>query len=261
MHLVLIRLHCFQWIIRIHFAGFTVFFEGLLKKSNNGSKKTPFIPIVETERYPLLLFNRYPLFIGLIFILMSVLMLRYKWRKGYPFLFFYTLFSFYLLQVLKFTIFPIPIDPRLIAVRASRVNAFSEEIHLLPLHFPPGFEMDMQVLLNILLTVPFGFGVAFLIKTTLKKMAVLGLSVGFTIELLQLAIGLSLGFPYRYIDVNDVIFNFIGVMIGYMLFTIFSVIFIKVTKNSPIRNDPFLKYVFDICVSSGEKHPGKYEEN
>lgn len=153
-------------------------------------------------------------------------------EKKYGFLFFYTLFCVYVLHLGKYTLFPIPIDPRLIADKARVANTFAEEMNLIPFFFPAGFGLaDMQVLLNIALTVPFGFGISFLGKTHLRKIVLLGLLVGCTIESLQLLIGLALGFPYRYVDINDVIMNFLGVVIGYGIFRLFSIVFIKVTKK------------------------------
>jgi glycopeptide antibiotics resistance protein len=44
-----------------------------------------------------------------------------------------------------------------------------------------------------------------------------GLAAAITIELSQLAISLSVGVPYRIFDVDDIILNTLGVMLGWAL--------------------------------------------
>ena len=48
-----------------------------------------------------------------------------------------------------------------------------------------------------------------------------GLFFTLSIELVQLVISLSYGFPYRTVDINDVMLNLSGVMIGFALFCFF----------------------------------------
>jgi glycopeptide antibiotics resistance protein len=162
-----------------------------------------------------LLFEGSPFYIGMAVILLSMLILKVARKKRYPFLLFYFVFCVYVLHVLKYTLFPIPVDPRVIAIHAEPTIDFSKGINLIPFSnssMRNGF--DREMLLNVLLTIPFGFGIPFLTRIHLKKLVLVGLTMGVTIELLQLFLSLMLGFPYRYVDINDVIHNFTGVLVN-----------------------------------------------
>jgi glycopeptide antibiotics resistance protein len=73
-------------------------------------------------------------------------------------------------------------------------------------------------LLNILLMVPFGFGLPFITNLRMKRVIVAGALFSIGIELLQLITGLIAQMTFRVTDINDVLFNTIGVVIGYTLF-------------------------------------------
>jgi glycopeptide antibiotics resistance protein len=76
-------------------------------------------------------------------------------------------------------------------------------------------------LLNILMMIPFGFGLPFISNFRLKKITLLGFIFSFVIELSQLVTGYIAKMTFRIADVNDLIFNTTGVMIGYILFILF----------------------------------------
>lgn len=114
----------------------------------------------------------------------------------------------------------IPFNPKKIAVRTS--------------------------MLNILLTLPFGFGLPFVTKINFKKMFILGILLGCILESLQLVVALIVGFTFRYVDINDVIFNFCGVILGYTLFKIFIFAFKLSIHKLNIRLNSFLKYIYEI---------------
>src|SRR4030095_5164341 len=68
---------------------------------------------------------------------------------------------------------------------------------------------------NIALLVPIGFLVPFLYrKMTWKKSLVLAVTAGLTIEVLQVVLGVGI------FDIDDIILNALGVMIGYWVFSI-----------------------------------------
>lgn len=73
-------------------------------------------------------------------------------------------------------------------------------------------------LLNVLLMVPFGFGLPFITNLRFAGTVVAGVLFSVTIEMLQLATGLIGGITFRIADVNDVIFNAAGVVLGYGLY-------------------------------------------
>lgn len=101
-------------------------------------------------------------------------------------------------------------------------------------------------ILNVLLTMPFGFGVSFIIKVDNKKVIWLGFLLGLLLESLQLIGALLSGFTFRYVDINDVIFNFVGVVLGYGIFKILMIYLKLYTRESTMPKNPFLQYIYDI---------------
>lgn len=86
-------------------------------------------------------------------------------------------------------------------------------------------------LLNIYLTIPFGFGINFIKPMRDKAILWMSVGVGLTIELLQLVLSLWIGFPYRVVDINDIMMNAVGVLLGYGFFKLFGLLFRKFTQK------------------------------
>ena len=84
-------------------------------------------------------------------------------------------------------------------------------------HSWSGFDLE-QVVINILLGVPLGFGLNFLKVFRLRTLPWAALGLGFTIEALQLVSSLIAGHPRHIADVNDMLLNAFGVAVGYALF-------------------------------------------
>ena len=78
------------------------------------------------------------------------------------------------------------------------------------------------ILQNILLTIPFGFGINFLVQIKPGNILWLALAAGLGLELSQLLITLSFNSGFRAFDINDILLNATGVMLGYVLFRAFS---------------------------------------
>jgi glycopeptide antibiotics resistance protein len=95
-------------------------------------------------------------------------------------------------------------------------------------------------LLNVLLFVPFGFGLPFITNFRMKNLVISGVLFSIVIELLQLMTGLMARITFRIADINDVIFNTIGVVVGYLFF----VLFVRVCRHIRKRSShPILEYV------------------
>ena len=122
------------------------------------------------------------------------------------------LFSIYMIAVLYVTgitelnladLGGIGISPNLIPIIGSVKDFVQSGFYALP-----------QMLLNIILYVPFGFFMAFLIKDTevnfFFKVIGLALLCSISIEIIQF-------FSGRYADIDDVILNSIGSCIGYVI--------------------------------------------
>jgi glycopeptide antibiotics resistance protein len=120
-------------------------------------------------------------------------------------------FGVYLLFAIDIVFFPI-------RAGTPYFEGFGWSVNLIPLNFDfselPNVVL-MQILQNVLLTVPLGFGIRLMVPVSPRRAVWLALAVGFSTEALQLMIGLLLGYPYRIIDVNDLLLNALGVLVGY----------------------------------------------
>ena len=74
-----------------------------------------------------------------------------------------------------------------------------------------------EILGNLLLTVPMGFGIPLLTRRSRRTIWMV-LAGGIVFESAQLLISLAYGWAYRSIDINDAILNTAGALIGYGVF-------------------------------------------
>jgi glycopeptide antibiotics resistance protein len=103
-------------------------------------------------------------------------------------------------------------------------------VNLVPLHFGGLFDLHPNVIFrelagNIFLTAPFGFGIPLLARVWEKRIFWLSLAVGSVIETTQLMVSLGIGTAYRGVDINDVLLNAAGVLLGYAFFRTLSGLF------------------------------------
>ncbi|MEK4118615.1 VanZ family protein [Paenibacillus sp. FSL W8-0919] len=120
------------------------------------------------------------------------------------------LFSGYSLGVIYFVFLPIELT---FGVHRNQAPWYSS------INFIPILTIDMtSFILNIILFIPLGAFLWLAPRTvySLKQAIRTGLSVSFGIELMQLIIKLLLG-SSRSIDINDLIANTIGCVVGYFL--------------------------------------------
>jgi len=130
--------------------------------------------------------------------------------------------------VVALAIGPLPLDPDSIA--AARDSAVQDHnvvpFATLERQLTSGFSRDatIQLVGNMLLLMPLGvYGPA--MWRGLRSWPVLlllGVSVSSAIELGQLGLSELYGFPIRIADVDDVILNTVGVLIGYLLWRLWS---------------------------------------
>jgi glycopeptide antibiotics resistance protein len=111
----------------------------------------------------------------------------------------------------------------------------SESMNLIPL-ITLSIQDLKTSLLNILLFVPFGFGLPCITSLRMKQIVIVGMFFSISIELLQFVTGLIAQVTFRVVDINDVIFNTVGVAIGYILFLGFMLITIQRDSNIETRN-------------------------
>jgi glycopeptide antibiotics resistance protein len=174
-----------------------------------------------------------------------VMFLRLKKEKGFVYLVFFTIFYVYLFKVLDYTLFQFQ---SLLLLKYFMPNLIlngqtaGESINLIPLItlLPQDLTTSLS---NILLLIPFGFGLPFITNLRMKKVVAIGVLFSITIELLQLVTGLVASLTFRIADINDVIFNTFGVAIGYLLFVGFVRIYRHTSHNWEISANPILRHI------------------
>jgi glycopeptide antibiotics resistance protein len=180
------------------------------------------------------------LLIGLAALMVMLVVLRKK-NKSFSYLFFFSMFWIYMMGVAGVVAFPFFI---------GYSNAdFKPRINLIPLNFGDcGFLIlcIRNIYENILLTVPFGFGISFITSTRPKNIFWLAIAVGFTFEITQLVISLVFKSPFRSVDINDVILNAIGVLLGYGIFRIFARLYSYTINRFGIRHKYIFSYIYDV---------------
>lgn len=178
-------------------------------------------------------------------VLAAMLLVLWHRSKNPAFLLCCAIFGIYLLFVIELIFFPIRISESYV----RDVRWFSS-INLIPLNFNfselPRLVLQ-QIVLNVLLTVPFGFGMRFVAQIRAKQVLWIALAVGAAIETGQLLISVVVRYPYRTIDVNDVLLNALGVVVGYGVFRIFARLYTGVTKRYAIQHSGLTAYIHTIA--------------
>jgi Glycopeptide antibiotics resistance protein len=184
--------------------------------------------------------------VGLLCILLPVI-----WRRKHKlsYLFFFSLFWVYLLAVVQAVIFPFVINT------TSSTASFTPSINLVPFYFGGCFNnMPAQctagIADNILLTIPFGFGINFLARVRPKGIFWLALAVGLGLELAQLCISLLFRSGFRASDINDAIFNAAGVLLGYTFFRVFAWLYLRAIDYFGFRPKWLAADIYDVAIQT-----------
>lgn len=176
----------------------------------------------------------------------AVVFLRLKKHKSSTYLLFLSIFYCYIIAVLYYTIFAFQslfllnwLSPNHLILKG---HTAAQGINLIPLVALRLVDVKTS-LLNILLFIPFGFGLPFITKLQMRKVVIAGALFSVTIELLQLLTGIMAHMTFRTADINDLIFNTIGAAIGYLLFIWFMRIYRHYSRKWKILRHPILKYI------------------
>lgn len=159
--------------------------------------------------------------------------LRVRKKKSLIDLLFVTVFYIYLYKVLDYTLFQFQ---SLLLLKHFMPDlmlngiAADKSLNLIPLVTLTIDDLRTS-LLNILLMVPFGFGLPFITNLSARKIVVVGGLFAIAIELLQLITGFAAKTTFRIADINDVIFNTVGVAVGYALFAGFVRMYRRVSRD------------------------------
>jgi glycopeptide antibiotics resistance protein len=172
---------------------------------------------------------------------------RLKEKKTPAYLIFFTLFYIYLFKVLDYTLFQFQslfLLKHFIPGLILNGQTAERSVNLIPL-MTLTFEDLNTSLLNILLLLPFGFGLPFVANVRMKETVAIGALFSIAIELLQLITGVIAAMTFRVADINDVIFNTIGVALGYMFFVGFVRIYRRTSQKWVVSANPILRYVYE----------------
>lgn len=191
------------------------------------------------------IFSATILFVSALLWLAILLYFRFKQGRSPLFLVFFTIFYVYLCKVLDYTLFQYqgllvvnPFTPDLILMG----QAAGDELNLLPLIGLSGDDLQTS-LLNILLFVPFGFGLPFLSRLGMTKTVLVGMCFSIAVELVQWLSGRIAGVWFRITDINDVIFNTAGVAIGYLLFVGFVRVCRRIVHKRTVSKNALVEYI------------------
>lgn len=186
---------------------------------------------------------------GAVMLVVALIFLRKK-KHSWSFIFFFSLFWVYIMTVLDIVFFPVYVNGFM--VDEMRKIPLTSHIHLVPFYLDRPYPLNdyayRQIVLNILLTIPFGFGINFISRTTMRRILWLSVAVGLGIELIQLFISLLLQYPYRVIDINDALLNAFGIMVGYGVFRGFAWLYLAMTRKLNIEHKGLSFYIYQVAI-------------
>ena len=156
------------------------------------------------------------------------------------------LFATYLFFVFRFAFLPLILESGFINLMRAGQGPF-DEVNLIPSFWSASYGglTGHQALGNLTLGIPWGFGLMFVARVGPRKVIVTGFLFSLGIECGQALMNLVYGFPYRSIDINDVICNTLGVLIGLGLFFVAGSLFAFAFRDSSIDHRlPHISAVF-----------------
>lgn len=156
----------------------------------------------------------------IIIFLITALFYRFGYKEKRIKLRFIAIFEMYLLVVFKIVILPIRIiTDEVLKTEFSQDFTLGNAVQLIPLQSVKEFleaGIYLQIVGNILLLLPLPVFLIFLLNKNNTKRVLLS-SFGFClgIEMIQLCICLCTRFSTRIFDVDDILLNSIGILLGY----------------------------------------------
>lgn len=187
---------------------------------------------------------------GLTFVLLVLLtFLKCVRRKSTIYLLCFAIMYIYICKLIDLTQFPIYTSEGMREALGGQ-NVW-REMNLVPFKTVLE-EFSLDILMNIIMTIPLGFGVAFLIRCTWRRILAIGIIIGVCAELGQLLSALWAGFTFRHVNIDDTIMNLLGTVLGYFLFKIFSKIFRWSYQKFKINSNSFLEYVLNVCNDTSD---------
>lgn len=148
-----------------------------------------------------------------------------KWKLVRVILF--SLFVLYLVKVIDLTLFPIPLNQRAIEVE----NLYFDPTFLITL--APIKTITRDVYLNILMTIPLGVFLNLLYRKTkfIKHLSNTFILI-LCIEIIQLILSFTLRSNSWSFDLNDIVFNLLGFIIGYFIAWLSTLFVLRITDTA-----------------------------
>ncbi len=199
-------------------------------------------------------FFPYPLLAGLA-VLVPLLALLWRRGAGLAYLACFSIFWCYLLALVAMVLFPIPIPAADSGTHWTFLDQLSRA-NWIPFYFGryaqvnPSYLFVREIVANVALTLPFGFGLPFIARGKAKNIVWIALAVGAGIELSQFLLCLALDMQYRTTDVNDALTNAAGVLLGYACFRVFARLLLAVAGHGRVPRTGFFGYVFSVASRS-----------
>ena len=198
-------------------------------------------------------FIPYPFFACILLLLVALFFLSRNHRHP-VYLVFFTFLGLYFILVLAVTLFPIPVlpAPQSLAAWYRQLKFTLVSINFNPLHSLQSVNFKtirLDIILNMLMTVPIGFGFPFIARMRIRNVIRLSL-IGLLIEATQLIISIWVG-PYRSVDLTDVLTNGAGVWLGFGLFRLIGRFYITNAKPLSQRTGDLAIYLQEIFNISG----------
>ncbi|MFN8372047.1 MAG: VanZ family protein [Anaerolineae bacterium] len=187
------------------------------------------------------------LWVAAVIILGAGLALAWRRTHNFAYVLCCLVFGIYVLFALNEALFPIRIDTSYVAAPEQ----FLWSMNVIPFRF--NFSelaniVVLQIFQNILLTMPFGFGISFIVPIKQRQVFMIAPVIGLGIEAVQLSISLLLRYPYRIIDINDALLNALGVVVGYGLFRAFAWLLLKSVKHIGTKPSGLPGYIYEVAA-------------
>jgi len=200
-------------------------------------------------------FFPFPLFMGIVILIIMITIL-WKRKRSLAYIFCFSIFWIYILLLVKVTIFPIPFYEDIRTIWTKQQVTFTlSHINLVPfkyLGFFNKYVIFREIIRNILLTIPFGFGIRFITPFRARNILWLAIAVGLVIEITQLVISLGIVGVYRTVDVTDVLLNAGGVLLGYVFFKVFAWGCLTIIQRLDHKHRGLSAYIHNVARRASE---------
>lgn len=185
--------------------------------------------------------------------LLIILSILWQKKRDFPYVLCAAIFGIYSIFALDKVFFPLHLSGSF--VDTMREQPLFSLVNPIPFYFGKfsSFNDALETnFLNIILTIPFGFGINFLLSTKPKHIMWIAFWLGLTLEALQFLFTLILGYPYRVVDINDCLTNALGVLLGYGFFRIFACLYLWLMQRFTTEQTGIFAYIHGVASRASQ---------